>query len=121
MWLLDTNAWIHVLNSSSPKLTSRFEEIQQSDVFLCDIVKAELYYGSYRSMRVEENVRLLENLFSLFESKPFDGEAAQIAGKVRAELADKGTPIGPNDLLIAATAIGFAVLGRRYDHGARTV
>jgi len=36
---------------------------------------------------------------------PFDEQAASLAARIRAELKERGTPIGPWDLLIAATAI----------------
>ena len=36
---------------------------------------------------------------------PFDAAAATVAAKLRAELEAKGTPIGPHDLLIAATVL----------------
>ena len=105
MWLLDTNAWIHYLNPTPSPIESQLRAHPRTQVFLCDVVKAELYYGTYRSQRVEQNLLLLEDLFSGFKSLPFDGPAAQIAGRVRAQLADKGTPIGPYDLQIAAIAL----------------
>jgi tRNA(fMet)-specific endonuclease VapC len=36
---------------------------------------------------------------------PFDNQAAAVAGQLRAELEAQGTPIGPYDILIAATAL----------------
>jgi len=38
-------------------------------------------------------------------SLPFDDHAAQVYGRIRADLAARGTPIGANDLLIAAIAL----------------
>ena len=48
---------------------------------------------------------ILEILFTDFVSFPFDGEAAKIFGDLRADLARKGTPIGPYDMQIAAIAL----------------
>jgi tRNA(fMet)-specific endonuclease VapC len=42
---------------------------------------------------------------SLFISLPFDDAAAEHYGQIRADLTTKGTPIGGNDLLIAAIAL----------------
>lgn len=39
-----------------------------------------------------------------FQSIPFDDHAAEHYGSIRAHLANAGTPIGPNDLFIAALA-----------------
>jgi tRNA(fMet)-specific endonuclease VapC len=38
-------------------------------------------------------------------SLPFDDRAAEEYGKTRAHLSSMGTLIGPNDLIIAATAL----------------
>jgi len=51
-----------------------------------------------------ENIALLYELFADFTSVPFDDEAARKYGEIRSDLARKGTPIGPNDLMIAAIA-----------------
>jgi tRNA(fMet)-specific endonuclease VapC len=71
------------------------------------VVKAELLYGAHRSARPDENLRTLDTLFQAFQSVPFDDVAAEHYGRIRAELAAQGTPIGPNDLLIAATALAY--------------
>lgn len=42
---------------------------------------------------------------SEFVSLPFDDQSAVIYGQIRAQLAAPGTPIGPNDLLIASIAL----------------
>ena len=105
MWLLDTNAWIRYLNPAPHALTQEFKRHPRQQIFLCDVVKAELYFGAFRSQRVEQNLALLEYVFSSFVSLPFDGQAAQIAGQMRAYLARRATPIGPYDVCIAAIAL----------------
>ena len=71
----------------------------------CDVVKAELYFGAYKSSRQQENLALLENLNARFSSLAFDGKSAQIFGQIRANLQRKGTPIGPYYMQIAAIAL----------------
>ncbi|MBW4559100.1 MAG: PIN domain-containing protein [Trichormus sp. ATA11-4-KO1] len=46
-----------------------------------------------------------ENLLVEFTDLPLDRQAAKIAGNIRARLDALGTPIGANDLLIAAIAL----------------
>jgi len=58
-----------------------------------------------KSSRMKENLGLLDTLFVNFKSLPFDDEAAEKFGEIRATLARLGTPIGPYDLQIAAVAI----------------
>jgi tRNA(fMet)-specific endonuclease VapC len=105
MFLLDTNACIRLLNGTSPPLEDRLRRVDPSEVCLCSVVKAELVYGARRSSRVAENLDLLRRFFLPFMSVAFDDPCADHCGRVRAELAAQGTPIGPNDLLIAATAL----------------
>jgi tRNA(fMet)-specific endonuclease VapC len=77
--------------------------------FICSVVKAELYFGAYigayNSARKEENIAILENLFKGFSSFSFADRAARIYGDLRARLAAQGSPIGPNDLMIAAITL----------------
>lgn len=104
MYHLDTNACIRVLNGNSPSLVSRLRAHAPARIGMSAIVKAELLYGARHSQRVTQNLRLLERFFAPFASLPFDDRCAEYYGAIRAELARSGSPIGPNDLLIAATA-----------------
>ena len=78
--------------------------VPRSLVRLSSVVKAELLYGARKSTRMAENLRLLERFFDTIASLPFDDRCAEEYGLLRDELDRAGTPIGPNDLLIAATA-----------------
>lgn len=104
MYLLDSNACIRVLNGSSAALVERLNDVRPAAIRLSSVVKAELIYGARRSLRVTDNLRLLQRFFATFASVPFDDRCAEEAGLIRADLARGGTPIGPNDVLIAATA-----------------
>lgn len=68
-------------------------------------MKTELIHGAFRSSRVAENLRLLERFFAPFVSLPFDDRCANAYGRLRSDLERAGTPIGPNDLMIAAVAV----------------
>lgn len=105
MYLLDTNACIRILNNGSDRLVTRLRRHRPEEIALCSIVKAELVYGAYRSTRVAENLRLLGRFFEPFVSLPFDDSCVDHYGRIRTDLERTGTPIGPNDLAIAATAM----------------
>ena len=107
MYLLDTNSCIRILNNSSPALVARLQKEAPSVMRLSSVTKAELLYGARHSTKVAANLRLLEHFFAPFISLPFDDRCAEHYGAIRAELAARGLPIGPNDLLIAATARGY--------------
>lgn len=106
-YLLDTNACIRVLTGRSARLVDNLRAHDPRDVKLCSVVKAELIAGSRKSARAAENLRRLSEFFAPFESYAFDDACAEHYGVIRSELERQGTPIGPNDLLIAATALAF--------------
>ncbi len=55
--------------------------------------------------QAQQNLQLLQNLFDHFSSLAFDGKAALVSGKIRADLHRQGNPIGPYDLQIGAIAL----------------
>jgi tRNA(fMet)-specific endonuclease VapC len=105
-YLLDTNTCIRLLNDDrNASVPRRLAMLQPEEIRLCSVVKAELYYGAYRSSRREQNLATLGRLFNQFSSLPLDDQAALLAGQIRFQLAASGTPIGPHDVLIAAIAL----------------
>jgi tRNA(fMet)-specific endonuclease VapC len=102
-YLLDANVVILLLNDATSKLAQRVRREKPSDISISAIVAHELFYGAFKSRRATQNVALIDTLqFAVLE---FDKEDARQAGKVRALLASKGTPIGPYDVLIAGQAV----------------
>jgi tRNA(fMet)-specific endonuclease VapC len=72
------------------------------DIGISTIVLHELYFGAFKSQRVEWNVARLNAL--QLEVVELDIKDARQAGEIRAFLAAKGKPIGPYDVLIAGQA-----------------
>lgn len=104
MFLLDTNACIRILNNTSPSVVAQLARHSPSEILLSSIVKAELLFGARKSARVEQNLDLLARFFAPFATAPFDDACAEHYGTIRSDLERSGRPIGPNDMLIAATA-----------------
>lgn len=105
LYLLDTNACIRLLNGTSIVVQRRLEATRRSDIVVCSVVKAELFYGAMKSRNPSQTFIRYREFLEPFGSLPFDDEAAIAYGQIRADLAAKGTPIGPNDLQIAAIAL----------------
>lgn len=102
-YLLDANAVIDLLNDTGSNAARRVRRQQPSDVAISAIVAHELFYGAFKSRRAAQNVALIDALqFAVLE---FDKEDARQAGAIRAMPASQGTPIGPNDVLIAGQAV----------------
>ena len=104
-YLLDSNVCILYINGRSRSIAHKLKVTPLDQIAVCSIVKAELYYGARRSHNPETTRAGQETFLSLFPSLSFDDAAADYYSQIRAELARQGTPIGPNDLMIAAIAL----------------
>lgn len=107
-WLLDTNSWVdHLRHGSTSKVTARLLAAPPGSIYLCSIVVGELVYGALHSQPSyrANNLALVASLRRQFSSLPFDDRVAEEYGKIREHLANVGMPIGPNDLIVAATAL----------------
>lgn len=104
-YLLDTNTCINYINRRNMSIYQHLLALSPDDVYICDVVKFELYYGAYSGSRTKENLENLRKFFGDFVSLPFDGEAAAICGQLRAQLRSLDTPIGSYDLQIAAIVL----------------
>lgn len=109
-YLLDTNACVVHLRGKYPHLTARLAAVSAGDVVLSSVVKAELRYGAERSGNPAANHAQLERFFASLPSLPFDDSAANVYGRIRAELDAHGMPIDPNDLMIAATELAVGLI-----------
>lgn len=104
-YLFDTNICIRILKGNDQKILNRISVLHEDVVAISTIVKFELLYGALKSQRKEENLLKLQDFFNCFKILPFDEKSALKAAEIRVQLELTGTPIGPMDLLIAATAI----------------
>jgi tRNA(fMet)-specific endonuclease VapC len=109
-YLLDTNACVDYLNGRFPSVTERIQRSSPQDLCISSIVVAELRYGADHSSSRYRNHRRLDMLTAEIACVDFDLQAASTYGKVRADLEAKGSPIGPNDMLIAAHALALGVV-----------
>jgi tRNA(fMet)-specific endonuclease VapC len=102
-YLLDANVAIGLMRDAASTLAQRVRREKPVDVAISSLVAHRLFYGAFKSRRVEQNVAVIDDLrFVVLE---FDKEDARRAGEIRANLAARGTPIGPYDLLIAGQAV----------------
>ena len=103
-YLLDTNIVSIWARQTSPRLLNKLLATPPADLCISVLVEHELRFGFALTpgTRAEElTLRLLEALPSI----PFGCAEAQRAALLRSKLSRMGKPIGPYDLLIAATAL----------------
>lgn len=103
-YLLDTNTCIKYLNGTSEKIRNTLGSKPPEEINVCSVVKGELFFGALKSAKPEKNLYKIRKFIDCFLSLPFDDVVAEKYGEIRAMLEKAGTPIGPNDLFIAAIA-----------------
>ena len=103
-YMLDTNICIYVIKKKPPQTLARFSACASGDLCISSITLAELEYGVSKSSAPLKNKLALMMFLSGIVVVPFDSKAATEYGDIRAALERQGTPIGANDLLIAAHA-----------------
>ena len=109
-YLLDTNICIYIIKKKPAEVFEKFKELTIGDVGISSITLAELQYGIEKSSIPEKNREALEKFLTPIEIIDFGYEATVEYGKIRAELEQKGVPIGPLDMLIASHALSLDVI-----------
>ncbi len=106
MLILDSNT-ISYYFRGDPQVVPRLQALRPADLGVPSIVEYELRYGLLRLPQDAAAPRLaaLAQLLRPTQLLPFDSECAAQAARIRIALEAAGTPIGPHDTLIAATAM----------------
>ena len=104
-YYLDTNIIIYALKGTYNKIIQKFTEVPPTSIVIPDVVIAEIEYGARKSFDYNKTISLYRKFTDFFEKAPFNSDAAESYGIIRADLEKHGTPIGGNDMLIAATVM----------------
>jgi tRNA(fMet)-specific endonuclease VapC len=103
-YLLDTNICIYWLKGN--------EHIEQKvlaggidNIFVSFITASELYYGVYKSERVDENLAMMRKLTERITVIESDDAISEAFGKLKASLESAGLIIDDADMFIAACAL----------------
>jgi len=110
-YLLDTNIVSDLVRNPQGKAAQHIRKVGEARVCTSIIVAAELRYGAARR-RSPRLTAQLEAVLGALEVLPFEAPADAAYGALRTQLEQAGTPVGANDLLIAAQAItlGFTIV-----------
>jgi tRNA(fMet)-specific endonuclease VapC len=103
-YMLDTNICSYILKNHPTAVKQKFEEVGAGNICISAIVLAELYYGAARHSKGIVIRREIDNFVSRLIVIPWDENAADHYGAVRASLEKVGTLVGAMDMLIAAHA-----------------
>lgn len=109
-FLLDTNICIDLIRRRSEQLLDRLTSCLIGEVGISSITLAELECGVSKSANPQRNAVALLEFCTPLEIADFDGRAAMVYGRIRADLEQKGRGIGPLDTLIAAHAVALGAI-----------
>ena len=105
-YLLDTNVLSDLVRRPHGATTKKISLEGEDNVCTSIIVASELRFGA-RKRGSEQLTRQLDLILSAIQVMPFEAPADRLYGKIRADLEERGTPIGPNDMFIAAQALAL--------------
>lgn len=103
-YLLDTNICIYIAKHNPPAVRARFQQHAAHELAMSVITLGELRFGAEKSQARERALSTVEHLAELIQTFPLTEQVGVHYGQIRAELEKSGTPIGNNDLWIAAHA-----------------
>jgi tRNA(fMet)-specific endonuclease VapC len=102
-YLLDTNICIYVIKERPPSMLESFNR-HAGHMAISSITLSELLHGVEKSAASVRNLAVVENFCSRLDVLPYGPKASLHYGQIRTALERRGTPIGVNDLHIAAHA-----------------
>ena len=105
-YLLDTNIISDLVKQPQGVVAQAITEMGEDAVFTSIIVAGELRYGIAKKGS-EKLAAQVEAILAALEIAPLDEPVDEFYARIRNQLAQAGTPIGPNDLLIAAHALAL--------------
>ena len=104
-YFLDTNIIIYFMKGSYPGLLKHMREVPSQSIVIPAVVMAEIEYGAQKSRDYRTTIEKYTEFTKTFELVPFSGRCTKVYGNIRSYLEKSGSPIGPNDLMIAATVL----------------
>ena len=107
-YMLDTNIVSDLVRHPQGRIAEHIRKVGEAQVCTSIIVAAELRYGATKkgSQRLTAQ---LETVLGGLDVLPFEAPADAAYGLIRTRLEQAGTPIGGNDLLIAAQALALGL------------
>lgn len=105
-YMLDTNIVSDVIKFPLGKAGIRVADLPPGSACLSIVVAAELRFGA-RKAKSDRLWQKITDFMALVPSVPFHYPGDELYAEIRARLESSGTPIGPNDIFIAAHALSL--------------
>src|SRR5215470_15958467 len=109
-YLLDTNIASYIIKGNIPAVRNRLLRVPMAQVFVSSVTEGELRYGVARRPGATKLRRIVEEFLLRVTILPWDSEAAKQYGNLRAELEQRGQPMGNLDMMIGAHALAVGMI-----------
>ena len=103
-YLLDTNILSDLVRNPQGLIAQKIASVGEGSICTSIIVAGELHFGAGK-FGSKQLTTQLNTILSAIDILPLEEPADHRYGELRAHLEKQGTPIGPNDMLIAAHAL----------------
>ena len=103
-YILDTDTCIYWLNGDR-RVEKKILATALENVFITVITECELFYGAYKSARVDKNLEVLKALRGKIKTIQTSADVAPLYGKIKANLEQIGKTLDDADLLIACIVL----------------
>jgi tRNA(fMet)-specific endonuclease VapC len=107
-YLLDTNIVSELVRNPHGEMTDQIVRVGEESICTSIIVAGELRFGAEKKGS-ERLTFQLEAVLSAIEILPLEEPVDKQYARLRYHLEKAGTPIGPNDMLIAAHALSLGL------------
>jgi len=105
-YLLDTNILSELVRHPQGAIAQAITRVGENAVCTSIIVASELRFGAAKR-NAPRLAAQVEAILTAIEVRPFETPADHEYARLRLHLEQAGTPIGPNDMLIAAHALAI--------------
>jgi len=104
MYCLDTNIVIYYQNNIKT-IVNKILSVDEKQICISHITRAELFYGAYKSQKREENLSLQNDFCNAVDIINPSFESDKVFGQIKSNFKKLGATIADFDLLIASICI----------------
>lgn len=104
MFLLDTDTIIYSLKDNE-KVKKNLRHHYHETIKISVVTLMELYYGAYKSRKIESNLAKIKTLENSLEILSLGKESVELFGTYKARLEKNGLPLDDFDIMIASIAL----------------
>jgi tRNA(fMet)-specific endonuclease VapC len=109
-YLLDTNIASYVIKGNIPAVRRRVVQVPMAQLAISAVTEGELRYGAARRSEAARLRTIVDEFLLRMTILPWDSQAAQYYGHIRAALEREGQPMGNLDTMIGAHALALGAV-----------